>query len=250
VIFNSTVYPSTFQQIPDVVKWGQQNIDRVHGLVFITYRTATSNDTVAVDHASHEVDLGKLSYTRESFGEKFVTSPEVHDLIQEHCPQYEAASYLGGSISHSSYKWLIGTTIGTKKRIYGSIGKRAMEMAQVAHHWFKGRYLAYLSSSSIGALTLNLAPWDKGVSQALGRRIGDLARHPLELFKPVYIQSIGIIQAPDILEDGRTDMCDSCPDITIFDGKLVNSCRMDEYRLFGGFINIVEHQGDKVEHIT
>jgi hypothetical protein len=54
------------------------------------------------------------------------------------------------------------------------------------------------------------------------------------------VQSIGIIQAPDILEDGRADMCDSCPDITIYDGKFINSCRMDEYRLFGGFISVVE----------
>ena len=58
------------------------------------------------------------------------------------------------------------------------------------------------------------------------------------LFDPIYLQSIGIIQAPDLLPDGRADMCDSCPDITIFDGKFVNSCRMDEYRLFGGFVSV------------
>lgn len=250
VIFNSTVYPSTFHEIPYVTQWGKQNIDRVHGLVFITYRTATLADTVAVDQASHQVDLGKLSYSRDSFADKFVTSPEVHDIIKEHCPEYEAACYLGGSISHSSFKWLIGTVIGTKKQTYGSVGKRSMELAQVAHHWFKGTYLAYLSQSRIAPLTFLLAPWDKGVRRALGHRISDIVRHPGQLFEQVYIQSIGIIQAPDILEDGRTDMCDSCPDITIYDGKLVNSCRMDEYRLFGGFVNIVEHQGDKVEHIT
>ncbi len=28
-------------------------------------------------------------------------------------------------------------------------------------------------------------------------------------------------------------MCDSCPDMTYYNGKLINSCRMDEYRLFG-----------------
>ena len=49
-----------------------------------------------------------------------------------------------------------------------------------------------------------------------------------------------IIQAPDMLPDGRADMCDSCPDMTVYDGKLINSCRMDEYRLFGGFLSVVE----------
>ena len=43
-----------------------------------------------------------------------------------------------------------------------------------------------------------------------------------------------------MLPDGRADMCDSCPDITIYNGKFVNSCRMDEYRLFGGFLSVVE----------
>jgi hypothetical protein len=78
------------------------------------------------------------------------------------------------------------------------------------------------------------------VRKALGARVGDLFRHPTRLLKPVYVQSIGIIQAPDLQGDGRADMCDSCPDITIYDGKFINSCRMDEYRLFGGFLSVTE----------
>ena len=132
-IFNSTVYPSTFKEIPDVVRWGQANIDKVQGLVFITYRTATidTQSGVALDHA---VDISKLSYTRESFSEKFVTSPEVYQIIKETCPEYEPSGYLGGSILHTSYKWLIGATIGTKNKMLGSVGKRGMEIAQAGHH--------------------------------------------------------------------------------------------------------------------
>ena len=65
-----------------------------------------------------------------------------------------------------------------------------------------------------------------------------VTRHPSRLFQPIYVQSVGIIQAPDLLPDGRADMCDSCPDITIYDGKFINSCRMDEYRLYGGFLTV------------
>jgi hypothetical protein len=68
----------------------------------------------------------------------------------------------------------------------------------------------------------------------------DVLRHPGRIMDRMYIQSIGIIQAPDIQPNGQADMCDSCPDITIYDGKFINSCRMDEYRLFGGFVAIVE----------
>jgi len=52
----------------------------------------------------------------------------------------------------------------------------------------------------------------------------------------VYIQSIGIVNAPDLLPDGRQDMCDSCPDMTVWDGKLIHSCRMDEWRLYGTYV--------------
>jgi hypothetical protein len=246
VIFNSTVYPSTFHEIPDVVCWGQTNLDKVHGLVFITYRTATTDVNVARDSADREVDFGQLSYVRESFDEKFVTAPEVYQIIKDNCPEYEPSGYLGGSILHTSYKWLAGACIGSKKRMYGSIGKKAMELAQVGHHLFKGTYLAYLSSAKVGRQVLLLSPWDDTVRQAAGNWLKDVIRHPRRLFDSVYVQSIGIIQAPDLLPDGRADMCDSCPDMTVYDGKLINSCRMDEYRLFGGFLSVVARSKEQV----
>ncbi len=78
-----------------MLKWGQKNIDRVHGLVFITYRTAKLDEQKATDMADHEVDLSKLSYVKDHFDEEFVTSPEVYELLQEVCPEYDAAGYLG-----------------------------------------------------------------------------------------------------------------------------------------------------------
>jgi pyruvate-formate lyase-activating enzyme len=238
-IFNSTVYPSTFKEIPDVVRWGQANIDKVQGLVFITYRTATidTQSGVALDH---EVDISKLSYTRDSFSEKFITSPEVYQIIKDICPEYEPSGYLGGSILHTSYKWLVGATIGTKHKMLGSLGKRGMEIAQAGHHFMVGTYLAYLANPKIGRVVFNLWPFDASTRKAYANWWKMVLRKPAALFEQVYVQSIGIIQAPDILPDGRADMCDSCPDITILDGKLVNSCRMDEVRLFGSFINVVE----------
>ncbi len=244
VIFNSTVYPSSFREIPDVVRWGQANMDRVQGLVFITYRTATTDAHVAHDVADRQVDLGKLSYTVESFDEKFVTGPEVYQIIKDHLPEFEPSGYLGGSILHTSYKWLAGAIIGSKKKAYGSVGKKTMEMAQAGHHLIKGTYLAYLSQAKIGAPVFLLAPWDTALRQAARNWLREVVRHPGQLLEKLYIQSIGIIQAPDLLAEGRADMCDSCPDMTVYEGKLINSCRMDEYRLFGGFLSVVEQPAE------
>jgi hypothetical protein len=135
--------------------------------------------------------------------------------------------------------------IGSKKKMYGSVGKKTMEVAQVGHHMFAGTYLAYLSCAKVGPKVFLLSPWDKTLRPAWRNWLKDVMRHPGRLFDSLYVQSIGIIQAPDLLPDGRADMCDSCPDMTVYDGKLINSCRMDEYRLFGGFISVVERSREE-----
>jgi hypothetical protein len=42
-----------------------------------------------------------------------------------------------------------------------------------------------------------------------------------------------VIQPIDLGPDGRDNMCDGCPDMTVLDGKLVWSCRLEEWREFG-----------------
>ena len=246
VVFNATVYPSTYHEIPDIVRWGQANVGKVHGLVFITYRTATTDTYRAHDTHEREVAMERLSYVQDHFDEKFVTGPEVVAKIQETCPVYEPSGYLGGSVRHDSFKWIAGATIGSRNGVFGSVGKRTMEMAQTGHHLFKGTYLAYLSQAGIGGKVFALAPWDPVVGKASRAFWRDVLRHPAHLFDKIYVQSIGIIQAPDVQESGAADMCDSCPDMTVWDGKLVNSCRMDEYRLFGGLVTVVEKKKDDV----
>jgi hypothetical protein len=89
-------------------------------------------------------------------------------------------------------------------------------------------------------LVFLMAPWDKVVRQAAKNWLSDVVRHPGRLFDGIRMQTIGIIQAPDIQPNGQADMCDSCPDMTVWNGTLINSCRMDEYRLFGGMLSVAE----------
>ena len=238
-VFNSTVYPSTAHEIPDVVRWGQANIDKVHGLVFITYRIFDTDSSVGFDTEGKQVDAGQLSYSTAGFEEDFVTSPQVYQMIKDVSPDYEPSGYLGGTIRHDSFKWLAGATIGSKHRMYGSIGKKTMEIAQAGHHMLFGTYMAYLAEMKVAPLMFLLSPWDKTVRQAAKSWFSDVVRHPSHLFG-VRVQTIGIIQAPDIQPSGQADMCDSCPDMTVWNGTLINSCRMDEYRLFGDMIAVAE----------
>ena len=52
-----------------------------------------------------------------------------------------------------------------------------------------------------------------------------------------------IIQPADVYEDGRQDMCDGCPDLTVWNDRLVWSCRLEELERFGDFIQIVPKSG-------
>jgi len=247
LVFNSTVYPSTVQYIPEMVRWAQRNIDRVHGLVFICFRAAPLDEEVTYQRGDEFVDARHLSYASETTPDRNITSYEVHDVIKQDVPEFDASGYLGGTWKVDSIKWLAGAMIGTKRRVYGSIGRKTMELAQAGHHWFTGRYLAYLSQAKVGGKVFWLSPIDTTVRAAYKRYLGDLLRHPLRLFDSVYVQSIGVIQAPDIMPDGTADMCDSCPDMTYWNGELINSCRMDEYRLFGGFVTVVNRTEERVQ---
>ena len=75
------------------------------------------------------------------------------------------------------------------------------------------------------------------LTKLLDKRLRGVARrfyaNPRNVFKRLYYQSVMIIQPIDMLDDGRQNMCDSCPDVTVWNGKLVWSCRMDEQANYG-----------------
>ena len=81
--------------------------------------------------------------------------------------------------------------------------------------------------------------FDHRMRRIAGNLLNRISREPSHAFRPAHIQSIMIIQPVNMLPDGRQDMCDSCPDITVHDGKLVWSCRLEEMNRFGTFVQSV-----------
>ena len=53
-----------------------------------------------------------------------------------------------------------------------------------------------------------------------------------------------------MLEDGRQNMCDGCPDMTLHEGKLAWSCRLEEMKQFGCWVNTVPKKREKDEAIA
>ena len=240
--FNSTVYQDTLDQVPGMVEWAQRHIDKVHTMVFIAYRQAVSSRH---DYfcAGKKVDAEALKYVlTEDEQRGDITSRELVAKIRERFPDFAPAAYLGGSEKADSLKWLMAGRYGNRDEIFGYVGPRMMELLQSAHHLLRGRYFAYSTPAMLaqGRGTMAaMATIDEGSRAALGRYARWVAQKPRRALERQYFQSILCIQPIDILPDGRQNMCDGCPDITVHEGELVWSCRLEEKLNFGGFVQTV-----------
>ena len=228
--FNSTVYEDTMQFVPELVKWGQKNIDKVQVMVFILYR-AVNNAKVDFYLGSQKIDMGQFVYNEEPVERTDIKAEEIYELIKNEYPDFDSCAYLNGSEKPDSFKWLLAGRLGTKDKIYGYMGKKSMEIIQTFHHLLFDRYLAYSTPKMTrkGKSMLLLGFFDKGLKKTFFNFI----KNPLNLFKRLHYQSVMIIQPVDFLEDGRQSMCDGCPDITVWNGQLVWSCRMEEQLKYG-----------------
>jgi len=228
--FNSTVYEDTMHYVPELVKWAENNIDKVQVMVFIIYR-AVNNQKVDFYLGPKKIDMNQLVYNEEVQARTDIQANEIYGLIKNKYPDFDSCAYLNGSEKPDSFKWLLTGRLGRRGKIYGYMGKKSMEIVQMFHHLLFDRYLAYSSPSmtSKGKSMLLFSVIDKKLRKAFWRYY----KNPLNIFRKLHYQSVMIIQPIDFLEDGRQNMCDGCPDITVWNGQLVWSCRMEEQLKFG-----------------
>jgi hypothetical protein len=171
---------------------------------------------------------------------------EVVKAIQARFPDFMPSAYLGGTEKPDSFKWLFSGRFGLPAddgggKVMGYVGPRFMEYVQSAHHLVKGRYLAYAPKWTMeaGRSSLALGLIEPGMRTVARNYARHVAARPRDLMRKLHYQTVLIIQPIDMLEDGRQSMCDGCPDVTAFDGQLVWSCRLEEYRKYGGLLQCV-----------
>ncbi|HTP28227.1 MAG TPA: radical SAM protein [Anaeromyxobacteraceae bacterium] len=246
--FNSTVYEKTLPFVPDILEWGRRHADKVHVLVFIAFRAAALSrfDSFV---GGEPVELGEMTYTRSAPQRTDITAQEIVEEIRKRFPEFEPAAYLNGTERPDSFKWLMTLIVGDKERYYGSAGPKFVELSQVWNHLVKGRYLGYVPPSvhASARSMLALAPVDRGLRRAAAAWLASAARNPLRLTKKLHLQSVMIIQPVDMMDDGRQSMCDSCPDMTVHEGELVWSCRLEERLKYGQLLRFQPKKGKKSE---
>lgn len=249
--FGITVTAENLHEVPDLIQWAIDNVMLVNGISLIIYRALPVMPGIEYTAKGKKVDmeLGKLGYTcdKEEYDTIYVKAPDVYNVIKQRFPNYDAMGYLGGTADHTSFKWLWGSIFAnTKGETFGSLGPRTLELGQIFKHLFSGKYLVY-PKSRVGKSIFFLSIVDPKIRKAFWNFLKYCLANPLRFFYPVKSIGIGMVQAPDMTESGEIDMCDDCPDMCVFEGKLVNSCRLDECRIFGDLLQINVDEKTSVE---
>jgi pyruvate-formate lyase-activating enzyme len=246
--FNATVYEHTLQYVPEIVEWGQKHIDIVNILVFIAYRAAPVHKGYEYLVGGEKVDMSPIMYAIDKDRAISIMSTDIVKTIRTKYPDFQPCAYLNGTERPDHFKWLLTLRIGTKDTIYGYAGPKFMELSQSLHHFVNGTYLAYTKPKVLGRAKsmLLLSPLDKGLARTASAYMHGVLRSPALALRKLHMQSVMIIQPADFMVNGALSMCDGCPDITVYDDKLVWSCRMEELINFGDWVRAVP-QNERAE---
>jgi organic radical activating enzyme len=235
--FNATVFKDTLDYIPELLKWAESHINIVHVMVFIAFRGLLKD--FSLYNGTQEVPFKDIVYIDQ--GDKIIKSEDMVQSARRAYYDFAPCAYLNGTHKADSFKWLLTGRFGNGKQIFGYCGPKFMEIVQTFHHLFTGKYLAYSRPNMLkrGKLMCLLAIMDKGMRGVLKNFIKGSFKNISLLYKPLHYQSIMMIQPIDFLPDGRMNMCDGCPDRTVWNNELVWSCRLEELQNYNTFLHAV-----------
>jgi MoaA/NifB/PqqE/SkfB family radical SAM enzyme len=236
--FNATISDKTKNEIPNMVEWAKNHADIVQTMVFILFRSPALTGDFDFYAGGEKIEIGGIYKESHWGGIKYLMAEDIIEKIREADPEYEPCAYLNGTAKPDSFKWLLANRVVLNGKTMGYFSPKFMEIIQTFSHLFTGTYLAYATPASTakGKLSAFLGGLiDKKMRAISLNLLKQMLIHPGEIIRPAHIQSFMIIQPVNLLEDGRQDMCDSCPDITVHEGKLVWSCRLEEMKNFGAF---------------
>jgi hypothetical protein len=229
--FNMTIRHSNLDEVPEIVRWYRSNIDRVSHLSFIAFRGIPKDleDFLCVN--GYKIELDGLPDAIKPSEEIDILSTDIFSKLSSDLEDVYPSAYLHGTSKTDTYKLITINNIGSRKQIYGAIGAKTMEIYQALYHIFHRKYDA--SVPDIGRIIFFMALFDRQIRKALGHYLRAVIKNPVRLFERTYVQSL-VIQQPFEVVDGELNLCDGCINLMPYKGVMINSCRLDEYRLLGG----------------
>jgi len=236
--YNITVFPSSLKYLPDIVRWSQTNIHKVHHISLVAFRAIPITDEIEYMVNEKKIDPRRFQHATANLEEINISTDKMFEILENHFSDYSPCAYLSGIVSPETYKFLVTINIGSQKRMYGFLGQKTVELIQIFYHLFKGRYFDFLKKPKAGKKLFLLSVFDRQVKQAFINFLRASVRNPIRFFDRIYIQSISL-QQPNELFEGEANLCDGCMNMMMYQGELIPSCRLDEYRIFGGPVTAV-----------
>ena len=237
--FHVTVFRSNLDYINQIVAWCLKNLHKVQHISFIAYRAIAEDSRYRFIADGKFIDPGDYSKSKPDPYEISITSEEMYNILENDYPHLHASAYLNGTAKYEVNKFINIAAIGSKRMWMGVLGAETVELSQVFYHFFNRRYFAFLDSSNVGRKVFLASMFDKEVRKSFNRFLKACFKNPLHLFQGIYVQSIHF-QQPNEVDEGIINFCDDCPNMMAYQGKLINSCRLDEYRKYGGPIQVIK----------
>jgi hypothetical protein len=237
--FNATISSRTVHEIPNLVTWAAEHADIVQTMVFILFRSPELSGNFDFFANGQKVEMDTTYTNPEWGGSETLMASDAVEHIRIGDPAYEPCAYLNGTARPDSFKWLLGNRVVLNGESLGYVSPKFMELIQTASHVFRGAYLSYADpkSTALGKLAaFGGSFFDPKMRKIFLKILKRTLTNPANLFRSAHLQSFMIIQPVNFEPDGRQDMCDSCPDITVHKGRLLWSCRLEEINKYGGFV--------------
>jgi uncharacterized radical SAM superfamily Fe-S cluster-containing enzyme len=214
-----TVYSDTLQYIPSIILWTKKHVKKVKHIVFVCYR-----------HPIHKIRSGNQK------NEKEVKTLDVFNKIREVYPDLYPNSYLNGTVDKNSLKWLYSTIIFNEKEVIGYLDHKFIKYMTLKYFIKERKYPCLKRISKFNLFTSFFK--SNLIKKIFLNHIKSIISNPSELSTTLFTQTLLIIQPPDILADGRIDMCNGCPDAILYKDEMVPSCRLEEYLKYGHLLKI------------
>jgi hypothetical protein len=237
--YNITISKSSLLHLPAVVDWARTNIHKVQHVSLIAFRAIPISEQIRYEVNGEKIDPSRLQHSTQDMNEIDITSKEMFALLEDHYHGYKATTYLNGTADPETLKFLVTINIGSSNQVFGIMGPKSVEIVQNVNHLLKGRYCAFAENAQTGKKLFLLSLIDRDVRRAFYKFARSVLRKPRALSEKIYIQSISL-QQPNEYLNGKPNLCDGCMNMMVYKGKLVHSCRLDEYRIFGGLLTPIE----------
>lgn len=182
----------------------QRNADVVGNVVFTTFKDAYGGPT------GEHVPVAEIS---EKIEKCYGTRPCAY-IPKIHHPETVA--------------WLLNVAVLRNGQVVGEMDKDQYETVQEMYRIATGKYMFTPNSSCFEMPSENGGPSPRSApaDDARGNR------------QPLHYQIVSIVDSPQLLADGRLDLCDSCPDAMLYKGELVPKCLLDKIKT--GLVAVIQ----------